>query len=235
MASGELPSNVIATTNFVGRGPGGQVKALEGFKKGHHTIPDAANAVTNAFLGKICERELKDEAEKLFQAIRAGLDYKRKDLSLSVTTPLATLTAKDFTVEIAYALEEREPARYAVTTTMTGLKRVELARTEAFARIFAERFVELSFALKKGAQVESVIDAIENLDAEGDRRLTVDYPSDYRHCVIRVDGVDAEVRCTSDTLDIVFPRAGSPVELIDAFVAVRDAFQISKALSGLIE
>jgi hypothetical protein len=234
MSSGDLPSSVIAATNFVGRGPGGLVKALEGFKKGHHTIPDTANAVTQAFLGKICERELKDEAEKLFQDVRAGLGYKRKDVSLSVMSPLAALTAKDFAVEIVYALEERDPARYSITTTMSGLKRVELARAEAFSRIFSGRFAEISFALKKGAQVETIIDAIEALDAEGERQLAVDYPSDYRDCVIRVEGVEAEVRCTGATLDMIFPRAGSPAELIDAFVAVRDAFQISKALSGLI-
>jgi len=41
--------------------------------------------------------------------VRAGLGYKRKDISLSVASPLAALAAKDFTVEIFYALEEAEP------------------------------------------------------------------------------------------------------------------------------
>src|SRR3954471_22251556 len=106
----ELPTSVIASIAFVGRS-GGQVKLLRGFKKGHHTLPDAANATTNAFLGKICDAELADEAEKLFQEVRAGLDYKRKDLALTVTSPLAVLTAKDFVLEIFYALEERDPVR----------------------------------------------------------------------------------------------------------------------------
>ncbi|HUR56437.1 MAG TPA: hypothetical protein VM029_01920, partial [Opitutaceae bacterium] len=71
----EIPPRVIASIAFVGRASG-QVKTLAGFKKGHHSVPDAANAVTNAFLGKICEPELSDEAERLFQAIRTGLEYK---------------------------------------------------------------------------------------------------------------------------------------------------------------
>ncbi|MEY4939616.1 MAG: hypothetical protein RIQ93_1351, partial [Verrucomicrobiota bacterium] len=87
-------------------------------------------------------------------------------------------------------------------------------------------------ALDKGAKVEAVIDVIEALDGEGG--LAVNYPSDYRDCVIQVEGVDAEVRCTGATLEIVFPRAGAPVELIDGFAAVRGAFQISKILAGLI-
>jgi hypothetical protein len=231
MLSSELPSRVVAGINFVGRDDG-DVKTLSGFKKGHHTVPDAANATTNAFLGKLCVGELADEAEKLFQEVRAALDYKRKDMALSVTSPLAVLSARDFTVEIFYALEEREPARYAVTTTLRGLMSAELARKEEFARIFAGRFTEISFALRKGASVEAVVDAIEEL--ESDDGLTVTYPSDCHECTIAVEGIDATVRCTGSTLEVVFPRAGGPAELIDAFATVREAFRISKGLSGLI-
>lgn len=227
----ELPPRVIASIAFVGRA-GGQVKTLAGFKKGHHSLPDAANAVTNAFLGKLCAAELSDEAERLFQAVRAGLGYKRKDVSLSVTAPAATLTAKDFTVDLVYALEEREPARYTTTTTLHELRDAGTMRRAEFSQIFAGAFSEICFSLLKGARVEAVIDAIEALDEAGG--LKVDYPSDYRDCTIRVAGVDADVRCTGATLDIVFPRAGAPAELIEAFASVREAFQISKALSALI-
>ncbi len=227
----ELPSRVISSIAFVGR-TGGQVKSLTGFKKGHHTLPDAANAVTNAFLGKVCEAELADEAERLFQAARAGLGYKRKDVTLSVTSPLAVLTAKDFAVEIFYALEERDPSRYAVTTTLRDLLDAGIARREEFSRIFARKFAEISFALSKGARVEAIVDAIEALNGEGG--LSVQYPSDCRDCVIRVDGVEAETRCTGATLEVIFPRGRAPAELINAFAAVREAFQISKALRGLI-
>ena len=231
MSADDLPLRVVAGISFVGR-TGGEVKNLAGFKKGHHSLPDAANATTNAFLGKICARELTDEAEKFFQEARTALGYKRTQIALSVTSPLAVLGAKDFSVEWFYALEEREPARYTVTTTLRGLMSVQLTQTEEFARIFAGRFTEISFALKKGARVEAVIDAVEELEL-GDG-LTVTYPSDYRDCTMAVEGVDATVRCTGAALEVVFPRAGGPAELIDAFAAVRDAFRISKGLSGLI-
>ncbi len=226
-----LPLRVVASIAFVGRA-GGPVKALAGFKKGHHTVPDAANATANAFLGKICDTELADEAERLFQAVRAGLGYKRKEVALSVTSPIAVLTARDFTLEIFYALEDRDAARYAVTTTLRELRDADLARKDEFAQIFAGAFSEISFALKKGVRVEAVIDAIEALDGEGG--LGVSYPSDYSECMIRVEGVDAAVRCTGAALEVVFPRGCAPAELIEAFGAVREAFQISKALSGLI-
>ena len=47
-------------------------------------------------------------------------------------------------------------------------------------------------------------------------------------------GVDALVRCSGAALDVVFPRPGGPAELLDAFAAVRDAFQLSRALAALI-
>ena len=231
MPHDDLPSRVVAGISFVGRG-GGWVKELAGFKKGHHTLPDAANAVTNAFLGKICAQELTDEAEKLFQAVRTGLGYKRPEIALSVTSPLAMLGAKHFSVELFYALEEREPARYSTTTTLRGLMSVELTRTESFAQIFAGKFTEISFALKKGARVEAVIDAIEELDATDG--LTVTFPSDYRDCTVLVEGVGATVRCTGASLEVVFPKASGPAELMEEFAKVREAFRISKGLSGLI-
>ncbi len=226
-----LPSRVIAGIAFVGRSSGA-VKSLAGFKKGHHSLPDAVNAATSGFLAKICAAELAGEAERLFQEVRTGLEYKRRDLTLTVASPLAVLNARDFSLELAYALQEAEPAEYVVTTTLRELRDADLARREAFARIFAGRFTEISFALKQGARVEAVVDAIEALD--GEAGLGVHYPSDCRECTIGVEGVEAEVRCTGATLDVVFPRGAGPAELLDAFAAVRGAFQISKALNGLI-
>ena len=229
--TGALPSSIIAGISFIGRG-GGAVKGLGGFKKGHHTVPDAVNAVTNAFLGKLCAGELAAEAEALFQSVRTGLGYKRKDVSLAVAGQSAVLAAKDFAVEIFYALEEGDASRYAVTTTLRELKNADLARTGEFAAIFSGKFSEISFGLKKGARVEAVVDAIEALEGEGG--LSVRYPSDCSECDIAVEGVEARVRCTGGSLEVVFPRAGGPAELMEGFAEVRGAFAISKVLGGLI-
>lgn len=229
--TGNLSSATVAAISFIGRS-GGTVKELSGFKKGHHTLPDAANAVTNAFLGKIAEAELAEQAEKLFQAVRTGLAYKRKDVSLQVTSPAAVLTARDFVVEIFYALEESAPARYVATTTLHSLKNAELARTDEFEGIFAGMFSELSFTFKKSARVEAIVDVIEALEGEGG--LRVSYPSDCRDCTISVEGVDAGVRCSGASLEMIFPRAGSPAQLMDGFAQMRGAFAVSRELAGLI-
>jgi len=223
----------VSRIRFVGRG-GGLVKNLAGFRKAHHTVPDAVNAATTAFLGKLCAPELAEEAEALFQRTRTAFGYKRADLSLDVASPQAVLTAKDFTFELGYALDEAEPAAYVVTRELHGVRGPDVMQRAEFDALFAGQFGALAFDLGKGVRVEAVIDAVEALDAAAP--LKVSYPSDCRHCVLSVDGVAAEVVCDGSTLEMRFARAGSPRELATEFDAVRAAFALTKdrVLAGLL-
>lgn len=242
------PRSFISQVSLVGRG-GGAFKTLRGFDKSRHTVPDAVNNATSGFLAKLCAPELAEEAEEFFQRAKAAMNYKRKDLSLDATSPLAVLSAKDFTLEIAYALEEGDPGSYVITRTLHSIKNGELLRVEEFNELFAGQFSAIAFALKKGVRVEAVIDAVEGLDdaeTDGDAgegaadgktaKLRVDYPSDCRDCTLTVEGVDATVVCDGATLEMRFGRNGSPRELVEAFAAVRKAFALTKdrALAGLL-
>lgn len=231
--SADDPHTFISQVQLAGR-ESGLVKTLAGFKKSHHTVPDAVNAATSAFFARLCGEELTTEAEDFFQRAKTALVYKRKDLALDVTAPQAVLTTKDFTLEIAYALEEADPASYTVVRTLHSLRNGDLVRTPEFDGLFAGVFSGVVFTLKKGVRVEGVIDAVEGSEGEGG--LSVDYPSDCRHCTLTVEGVAASVRCDGATLEMRFPRNGSPRELVEAFAAVRRAFALTKdkALAGLL-
>jgi hypothetical protein len=244
-------SSVVQQIRFVGRGSGA-VKTLSGFKKNHHSVPDAVNASTTAFLAKLCAGELAEEAEAFFQRAKAGFGYKRKDLSLDVTSPSAVLTAKDFTLEWTYSLDETDPAAWMLMRTLHGIERSDFLGTPECAEVFGGLFSELVFALTKGVSVEAVIDAVEGLEPDeekGDEEteglrsacehaaLRVDYPSDCGHCVLSVEGVSAMVKFEGAELSMVFPRSGAPQELLDGFAAVRAAFSLTKnkALAGLLK
>jgi hypothetical protein len=240
-------SSVVQQIRFVGRGSGA-VKTLSGFKKSHHSVPDAVNASTTAFLAKLCAGELAEEAEGFFQKAREAFGYKRKDLALDVASPSAVLTAKDFTLEWAYALDESDPAAWMLVRTLHSVCGSGFLGTEGCATVFGGLFSELVFALTKGASVEAVIDAVEGLEpnAEGEAgadggearaALRVDYPSDCGHCVLSVEGVSATVKFEGAELSMVFPRGASPKELLDGFAAVRAAFSLTKnkALAGLLK
>jgi hypothetical protein len=225
--------NFVSQVSLVGHSQGA-VKNLAGFRKPHHTVPDAVNAATTAFLGKLCATELTEESEDYFQRAKVALGYKRADLTLDVSGPAAVLAAKDFTLEIAYELERTDPASFRVTRTLHSLRSGQLVELEEFDVLFAGAFSTVAFALAKGVKVEAVIDAVEARPA-GDA-LSVTYPSDCRHCILAVTDVAAEVFCDGAVLEMRFPRAGSPREMVAAFRAVRLAFSLAKdrVLSGLL-
>lgn len=227
------PSPFVSRLSLVGR-TSGLVKNLSGFRKQHHTVPDAVNPATTAFLGKLCAGDLAEEAEQFFQRTKAAFGYKRAELSLEVASPVATLTTRDFTFELAYALEAANPTGYELSRTLHSLGDGVRADRPEFSELFAALFTGLVFGLGKGVRVEAVIDAVEALEDRSD--LTVTYPSDCRHCVLQVEGVAAEVICDGATLEMRFPRPGSPAELVAEFAAVRSAFALTKnrVLAGLL-
>lgn len=229
----EDPETYVAKVRLVGQLGEDVVKGLPGFRKGFHTLPDALTPATRSFFGRLCAGLIEEEAEAWFQRARSELSYKRKELTLEVTPPLAIMTAKDFTFEIEYALCADDPSRFDGRQTLYDVAEDRLG-AEAFEALFAGQFSEIVFDLTKGVSVEAVIDAVEDLDGAGG--LQVEYPSDASSCVLRVAGVDAEVRCDGSTLSMLFVRAGGPSELIEAFGAVRQAFRLSKrsALAGLL-
>lgn len=221
--------------SLVGR-QDGAVKALSGFKKAHHTVPDAVNAATTAFFARLCADEVAAEGEKFFQRAKAALNYKRAQIALEVASPTATLVARDFTLELVYALEAADPARYQVTSTLHSLRNAEVVELPEFDAIFAGQFDAVMFEFKKGVRVEAVIDAVENLEDAAEPGLRVDYPSDYRSCTLTVAGVEAEVICDGVSLEMRFARKGSPRELVAAFAEMKRVFSLAKhkALAGLL-
>jgi hypothetical protein len=230
--SADDPNAFVSRISLTGRS-GGRVRTLRGFKKAIHTEPDAVTPATSAFLARLCEAELAAEGEALFARARTALGYKRKEVALEVASPAAVLTAKDFTLELAYALEPGDPAAYAITRTLHSLSGSGRGGSAEFDSLFAGMFSTVVLTLTKGVRVDAVIDAVESL--EDTAGLTVDYPSDCRHCVLSVEGVSAQVVCDGATLEMRFPHPGTPRELIEAFAAVRHAFALTKArgLAGL--
>jgi hypothetical protein len=229
----EQKNEFVTRISLTGRSQGA-VKSLGGFRKQHHTVPDAVNAATSAFLGKLCVAELTAEGEQYYQRARQMLGYKRTDLALEVASPVAVLTTKDFTLELAYGLVKADPAAYEIVRTLHSLRDGSLVARPEINQLFPALFTGIVFGLARGVKVEAVIDAVE-ARTSGDT-LAVSYPSDCRHCVLRVTGVAAEVICDGATLEMRFPRPGPPAGLVEAFAAVRSAFVLAKnpVLAGLL-
>jgi hypothetical protein len=229
------PFSKISQVRLAGGG-GGAIKALRGFDKSRHSVPDAVNAATTAFLARLCAAELAEEAEGMFQRARAALGYKRAGITLDVAPGSATLTTKDFCWELTYALDEREPARYTLVRALHGLHSADLLQLEAFNTLFSGQFDAVVFELARGLRVEALIDAVESLDPEAEGAIAVAYPSDCSRCELAVPGVAARVECDGATLALRLPRAAAPDECLREFEAVRSAFSLSRdaVLAGLL-
>ncbi len=230
--SAEFSPSTLASLSLAGHG-GGLVKRLGGFRKDRHTVPDAANPATQAFFARICANDLGTEAEEWFQRARTGFGYKRADIRLELGSASALLLARDFSFEIAWALDPRDPASYTITRTLRDVREATFVLGEACDDVFAGTFTQIVFTLSRGVSVESVIDAVEGLPAGNG--FSIAYPANCAECTLQVAGVDAKVRCTGASLELDFPRAGSPRELIEAFGAIRTAFRFtgSEPLVGL--
>ncbi len=232
MSSAADHAKILQSFRFAGASTGA-VKTLRGFKKSHHSLPDAVSAATTAFLGKLAADELAEEAEKLFQRTRTALDYKRKDLALDLGVGAAVLTAKDFVFEINYALLEADPSDYQITRSLHSVRRADFLYTPECDELFARFFNEVILVLAKGAPVEKVIDAVEGLD---DSPLEVAYPSDYQNCTLSLPEIAAQVRFDGRELAMVFPSTGTPRQLWESFLELRSAFALTKdkVISGLV-
>jgi hypothetical protein len=231
--STEFSPSTLAALSLCGFS-GGVVKRLRGFRKDRHTVPDAVNSATQAFFTRLCAEELAEEAESWFQRARDACGYKRREISLEINGASALLLSKDFSFEITWALEESNPGNYTVTRVLRDVKEADFVLSAASDTIFSGAFSQIIFTLARGVSVEAVIDAVESLPDPA--TLSVSYPANCSECTLRVPCVDAVVRCTGATLELVFPRAGSPRELVEAFGEVRAAFRFtqSESLAGLL-
>lgn len=212
----------------------GRVKLLSGFQKKVHREPDAVNDATQGFLARICSSELEEEAEQLFQDTRSALGYKRRDISLTVSSPIALLTTRDLSFELAFSLCDDDPTLYSVSRKLHQIRSADLLRTDELNSVFAGMFSSMVFGLSKSVAVESVIDAIEDLD--GDQGLEVTYPSDCRECTVTVKDIPVQIVLNGAAMELVFATDGSPRELLGAFEEVQSAFSTteSAALAALV-
>jgi hypothetical protein len=209
----------------------GEVRRLAAFDKKRHTVPDKVNPVTQGFLEKLCEPELEEEGESLFQAVRQQFDYKRKEISLDCGAGYGRLDTKDFTLELRYELDEDDASSYSLETSVVAKGSRDVLESEAFSSSVGSRYDRLRCRLSGRVSVESIIDAVEG-DSSGD--LSVEYPSDCSGCTVRIEGVQADVFVDGAVLEVRFGKAATAAALMQAFDGIASRFSETDALSVVL-
>lgn len=210
----------------------GEVRRLNAFDKKRHTVPDRVCGATQSFLENLCEAELTEEAEALFQSAREQFRYKRREISLDVGSGFARLETKDFVLELRYELDEEDPGDYIVETTVKGVASRDLLESAPFNSSIGSRFDRLRCGLAGQVSVESVIDAVEE-DESG--ATQVDYPSDCSSCTVQIEGVDGEVFIDGAALEVRFGKLTTAANLLATFERVGDDVFITAGLADLLK
>jgi hypothetical protein len=236
-----LPRTEAKDVHLVGSRRG-SVKALAGFRKGFHKVPAVLpdNMFERQFSTAMCAADLDRDARDLFERLRTARGYKRKEISLGLEAPNATITTTDFILDLGYTLDPQDPGDYLLTFDLHDIREITVFSDPQLNDAFQNIFTRVSFTFAQPVSIEDVIDEVE-ADNSGD--VTVSYPPDYAECTIRLRGFLGEVRVTPRELEVVTGAVGgssnssggvSPAELVKTFIKASDVLAANPSLEKLI-
>jgi hypothetical protein len=210
----------------------GIVKALLGYRKNFHRIPVALPdaAYERQFIG-ICAADLDRLVRDLFERLRIARGYKRREITLATDSPASTLNTTDFTLDLAYALDVREPADYQITYDLHGIRDIGVFADEPLNAVFAGIFNRIAFRFPKAVAMETLIDELEAMPGGASGLL---YPPDCRECLVSLPGLLGNVRLTSAQMEVIHPSATSPAELVQTFADASEILAANPILAKLI-
>jgi hypothetical protein len=196
------------------------VKALGGFRKGVHSPPTDTLASSREWVARLAEPDLAKELEEAAGSLRRHLGYKRRDVRADGPAGgAATVLTPDF----AYHLTARQhPARPGVAVFRRTLAEVQspgVLSSAAFAEAFPQGFQSLYCPFDAPAEIESLVDAIE--DAEPPGLARIDYPTDLAWCELQLTGFDGRVRIEPAGLTVTAAGPAPPAVLAAQFAHVR--------------
>ena len=225
------PSAEVRNVHLLGSKPG-NVKNLTGFRKGFHKVPATLpDAMFERQFGAMAEPDLDKLARELFEKLRAGRGYKRKEINLNLDAPTATLTTTDFTLDLTYSPDPADPGDYTLTHDLHSIRDIAVFADGSLNDVFAGVFNRVSFSFGQAIDMEDLIDELE--DAPGGS-ASLRYPPDCSECVVQLPGYTGVVRVTSRELEVVSPAGASPAELVKTFVEASEVLAANPTLERLI-
>ena len=154
----------------------GLVKDLPGFNKQRgHFVPDRMSSAAAAFIAQIGAELIKEEAGALFDTLKAGLAYNRRDIQIEHENGSALVTSKHFTLSAGIGQHPEKPAYYRRTILIEGFTDPEIIMDPRFNEAFLGTFSFLRVDLGSQQDVEGLIDLIEGGSRPG---ITCTYPRD---------------------------------------------------------
>jgi hypothetical protein len=196
------------------------VRRLSGFLKGHR-VPDRVSSATEAFIAKISSDEVGEDLDKILIALRAAFNFKRKELEVRTGDGGGSIITPYFDYDVTVSLNPNDTSEVIWRRQVLNIREPDMVLTEEFDEAFAGVFDTLEFSANKTIDIPSIVDQIEDLDAD---EISVSYDKSLDWCEITVNGMDATIRVTPDAISVTRHSGNSPKLLIESF------FEVQKAL-----
>lgn len=193
------------------------VKNLSGYLKRHH-VPDSVNSATESFVAEISQKDISEDLDSVHGALRQEFGFKRKDLRVEYSEGSGSIITPYFDYDVSIFLNSDNPSEVIWQRQILNIRKPEQILTDQFDQVFSDMFDTLEFTSGRIIKVEDVIDSVEDL--EGDT-LSIDYDKEHNWCTIAVEGLDAQIHVTSNTIAIICTTRESPRLLIESFFNVQ--------------
>lgn len=190
--------------------PGGRIRSLSGFKRGH-TVPDRVNEATTRFLGQCAESELKEDLDKVHARLREHFKYARKDIKPDVSETMASIVTPDFEYTVSVSLDPDDPSEVIWKRELSNIRDPTIVERKELAAVFGATFDTVELEFKEPLELAEFIDALE---AAG---LTPNYDAECTECTLTLSGVPGTIRVTDSCLQIVQSSPEPPMVLVQAF------------------
>ena len=202
------------------------VKDLPGFRP-NHKEPREVTSQTRHYVAAIGEDGVSAELETAARRLREGFGLKRKELSrIGPDRGAGSLVCPQLTLTVSVTQAEDDPA-VAVTRREVEPNEPEVLAEPALAFAFAPGFTALERVFDEPADVEAVIDAVE--DADPPEVKSCDYPLDASECELKLAGFGGTVRVTAESAAILAPLPVPPGDLVKAWATVRGLLEAAGA------
>ena len=202
------------------------VKDLPGFRP-NHKEPREVTSQTRHYVAGIGEVGVAAELETAARRLREGFGLKRKELArIGPDRGAGSLVCPPLTLTVSVTQAEDDPA-FAVTLREVEPNDPEVLADPALAFAFAPGFTSLERVFDEPADVEAVIDAVE--DADPPEVKSCDYPLDASECELKLAGFGGTVRVTAESAAILAPLPVPPGDLVKAWATVRGLLEAAGA------
>lgn len=192
----------------------GLVRNLRGFAKGHE-VPSRSNAAAKKFIARLAADEIKEDLDRIFQAVRDAFGFKRKELEASSEGGSGYLRTPRFEYRIHVEQDPADPTTIFWHREIAALENLNLIAMPEFRAAFGPVFDILVLEFRKSIDIAKLIDRVEEGMQAG---IKVVCPSDSAWCEIAIGGFRGAIRVEPNAVRIEGRRAPPLPSLFDQFL-----------------